>query len=453
MPQTIKKFTEDNHIIKLLCMLALPTMISGLIDSLYNTVDSIFVGNFVGNEGLAALSVINVIQMMYISIGVLFSVGNASVISRALGAQHPERAKASLMHSFWGLFILSNIISFSILFNLDAFLKLIGSSKDVLPYARSYGSIILWTGFILPINNMMMGAFRAKGKTLTATYLTIIGAVLNIILDAVFIIYFGWGVAGAALATALGQLVVFIISIRKIIRLYNINFLRYNKDEINFSLLKEIFTTGMPTGLRLVLFVAVYSVANIILIPYGDEYLSAFGIFNRIIMLMAMLNISLSIGSQPLIGINYGAKLYDRVKKIIFITLNVGIGISILSSLFLWWAPEGVYMMFTQDPEIIRICQALSRPQAYTYVGWGVFICTAEALQAMGYGGKSFWLSMAYPLGVIFGFVVFNKIWGLAGVYLAFPFSYILVGIFAVVVLYRELHQLTVKQGNLKKAF
>ena len=198
MPEQINKIKEDKNIIKLLFLLALPAVISGLVDSFYNTVDSVFVGQYIGSKALAALSVINVIQLMYISIGVLFSVGNASIISRALGSQNPERAKQTLIHSFWGLFVVSNIISFSILMNLDSFLILIGASTDSLPYARDYGSIILWTGFILPINNMLLGAFRAKGKALSATYLNMIGAVLNIILDAVFIIYFGWGVAGAA---------------------------------------------------------------------------------------------------------------------------------------------------------------------------------------------------------------------------------------------------------------
>jgi len=453
MPQQIKRMTEDENIIKLLFILALPVVISGLVDSFYNTVDSIFVGQYVGGKALAALSVINVIQLMYISIGVLFSVGNASIISRALGAQHPERAISSLIHSFWGVFFVSNIISFSILTNLDSFLMLIGASEESLPYARDYGSIILLTGFILPINNLLLGAFRAKGQALSATYLTIIGAVINIALDALFIIHFGWGVAGAALATAIGQGVVFIIALRRIMKLYNTNFLLHNKSEISIPLFKEILHVGTPTGLRLILFVGVYSVANIILKPYGDNYLSAFGIFNRFIMLMTMINISLGIGSQPLIGVNYGAKLYKRVQRIIFKTFSMGLIISILSSIFLWYSPASMYAIFTPDLDIIRICREIAIPHAYTYIGWGVFICVAESMQAMGHAKESFWLSISYPIIVIVAFIVFDAIWGLEGTYWAFPFSYLVIGIVSSFMLIKELKSLNQKQENLRNAF
>ena len=453
MPEQINKIKEDKNIIKLLFLLALPAVISGLVDSFYNTVDSVFVGQYIGSKALAALSVINVIQLMYISIGVLFSVGNASIISRALGSQNPERAKQTLIHSFWGLFVVSNIISFSILMNLDSFLILIGASTDSLPYARDYGSIILWTGFILPINNMLLGAFRAKGKALSATYLNMIGAVLNIILNAVFIIYFGWGVAGAALATVVGQGIVFVIALTRIKKLYDTNFLLDNKSEISIPLLKEVVQVGTPTGLRLILFVGVFSVANVILKPYGDEYLSAFGIFNRLIMLMSMINISLGIGSQPLIGINYGAKLYKRVQKIILMTFGLGMVISLLTGLFLWYSPASVFAIFTTDPDIIRICREIARPQSYTYIGWGIFICIAEALQAMGHAKESFWLSLSYPITVMFGFVVFNMFWGLNGIYWAFPSSYLIIGILSTIMLIKELKALHKKQIDLENSY
>ncbi|MGL5956913.1 MAG: MATE family efflux transporter [Brevinema sp.] len=453
MSEKVKRFTEDENIVKLLCILAFPTVVSGLVDSFYNTVDSIFVGRYIGSEGLAALSVINVIQLMYISMGVLFSVGNSSIVSRALGAQHPERAKSSLIHSFWALFILSNTISFSILANLDSFLLLIGASERTLPYAKSYGGIILWTGFLLPINNMLIGAFRAKGEALRSTYLNILGAVMNILLDALFIIVFQMGVAGAALATAISQAIVFIFAIRRIMKLYHTNLLFHHRSDISPAFTKEIIQVGTPTGMRLLLFVGVYSVANVILVPYGDDYLSAFGVFNRLIMLMAMINISLSIGSQPLIGMNYGAQLYGRVRKIIMVTLMMGIGVSLSTSIFLWCAPASVYTVFTTNENIIRICQEISIHQSYTYIGWGIYICIAEALQAMGHAKESFWLSVAYPLTVILCFVTFNRLWGLVGIYWAFPVSYLVVGALSVIFLWYELHRLRKKNEALRRAF
>ncbi|MGL4676161.1 MAG: MATE family efflux transporter [Brevinema sp.] len=453
MPDKVKKFTEDNNIVKLLCILAFPTVVSGLVDSLYNTVDSIFIGRFVGNEGLAALSVINIIQLMYISIGVLFSVGNSSIVSRALGAQHPERAKSSLIHSFWSLFILSSTISLIILANLDSFLMLIGASERTLPYAKSYGGIILWTGFLLPINNMLMGAFRAKGEALRSTYLNILGASMNIMLDALFIIVFQLGVAGAAWATAISQGIIFILALRRVMKLYHTNLLLNNRSEISPNFIKEIVQVGTPTGIRLILFVGVYSVANVILVAYGDDYLSAFGVFNRLIMLLAMINISLSIGSQPLIGMNYGAKLYGRVREIIMVTLKVGMGVSLSASVFLWVAPASIYGIFTTDENIIKICQEISMHQSYTYIGWGIYICVAEALQAMGHAKESFWLSILYPLVVILCFIIFDRLWGLLGIFWAFPFSYLVVGVIAGIFLWYELNRLHKKNEALRHIF
>lgn len=453
MPEKVKQLTEDSNILKLLFILTIPTVISGLVDTLYNTVDSIFVGQFVGSEGLAALAIINVIQLLFLAIGVLFSVGNASIISRALGAHHIERAKSSLIHTFWALFIISNLISYSILFNLESFLMFIGASEKTLPYAKSYGEIILWTGFFVPINNMLMGSFRAKGEVLKSTYLNSAGAILNIILDAIFIMKLDMGVGGAALATAISQGIVFVIAIIRVMKLYQINFLFHHKEEINPNIVGEIIQVGLPTGLRLLLFTAVFSIANVILAPYGDDYLSAFGIFNRFIMILSMINISLSIGSQPLIGMNYGAKLYDRVQKIITLVLLIGFGVSVLTCFFLWFAPYSAYALFTSDSNIIRICREISIPQAYTYIGWGFFICIAEALQAMGRAKKSFWLSMTYPTMVIFGFIVFDKFWGLEGTYWAFPFSYVVIGIASVIILKTEFQHLHHKNEALKNIF
>ncbi len=448
MPERVEKFTKSENILKLLLSLAIPSIISGLVDNLYNAVDSIFVGRFVGNEGLAALSVINVIQLMFISMGVLFGVGNSSIVSRALGARDFNKARVSLLHAFWTSFFLSNTISLSVLANLDWFLGLIGASPRSLPYAKSYGSIILWFGFLLPLNGMMLGAFRAKGEALKSTYLTVTGAILNIILDAVFIMNFGWGVAGAAIATVCSQGVVFVVAISRLKKLYDTNFLFQDKSEITPPLIREIVKVGFPSGLKLILMVFTFSTANMILVSYGDEYISAFGVFNRIVMILSSINISLGVGVQPLIGMNYGAHLFARVKRIIKVGLRASILVSFLTSIFLWIAPEGVFKLFTLDMNIINTCREISRPQSYTYIGWGIFFCVTEACLAMGHAREAFISSIAYPLSAMFGFVVFNHLFGLQGVLWAFPFAFLVVGILNTVLVSIEFKRLDKRALN-----
>ncbi len=442
MPERVEKFTKDDRILKLMLSLAIPAMISGLVDNLYNTVDSIFVGQFVGSEGLAALSVINVIQTMYISMGVLFGVGNSSIVSRALGARDMDKARLSLVHAFWTLFILSNVIGFTVLINLDWFLGIIGASSRTLPYAKSYGSIILWGGFLLPINGMMLGAFRAKGEALKSTYLTVLGAVINTILDAVFIMYFGWGVAGAALATICSQGIVFVVAVIHLKKLYDTNFLFKEKSEIAPSMSGEIVKVGFPAGAKLILLTLTFSVANNVLVKYGDDYISAFGVFNRFVMIFSTINIALGMGVQPIIGMNYGARLYMRVKRVMTLAVRLSLVISALSSIFLWFAPEVVYRLFTSDIDIIRACREISRPQAYTYAGWGLFFCITEASLAMGHAREALLSSIAYPLSIMFGFIVFDHFWGLRGALCAFPFSFLVVGIISLILLVIEFRRL-----------
>lgn len=448
-----QKFTQNNNILKMLMVLSIPAILSGLVDSLYNTVDSIFVGYFIGQDALAALTVINVIQIMYISVGVLFAVGNGSIVSRALGAKDIDRAVSTLIHSFWANFTVSIVISALLLLNLDQFLRLIGASDVVLPYAKEYGSIILWTGFILPINNMLLAALRAQGKVAEGTKLNIIAAVINIILDALFIIKFGWGVAGAALATAIGQSFLFIVAIHKVKELYHTSLLFKKLEHINFKTIKDIIFVGFPTGMRIMLFVIVFSAANAIISPYGTEYLSAFGIFTRLLNLISMILICLTMGGQPLIGMNYGAQLYDRVKKITLTMLGVGLIFSLVSTILLLIAPENLYRLFTPEENIIMICQEISRISGIGYWCWGIFICIVEALQAMGHAKQSLKLSMLYPISVFIGLIIWPKFIDIQGVWMAFTSSYFLIGLSAVIIIIYDFRMLAKKQENLKHSY
>ncbi|MGL4388589.1 MAG: MATE family efflux transporter [Brevinema sp.] len=443
MPTT--RFLKEENILKILLTLSLPAMLSGLIDSLYNTVDSIFVGYFVGTDGLAALSVINVIQLMFISIGVLFSVGNASIVSRALGAKDHHRAVKTLIHSFWSNFFTSVCLSILFLWNIDYVLGLIGASKLILPYARSYGTIILWTGFVLPLNNMMMGALRAQGKTTEAMYLSVTAAIANIALDALFIIVFQWGVAGAAIATAISQVVLFIFLLIKVKKLYQTNLLFSDEYQFHFSLIKEVIHVGFPTGMRLLLFVGVFSLANSIISPYGSEYLSALGVFSRLINLMVMLIVSLTMGGQPLIGLNYGAELYERVKKIIATIIFSGLGLGLLSSFILITAPAGLYHLFTPDPLIVKICQEISFYEGLTFWAWSLFITVAEALQAMGHAKTSLFLSLGYPVMTMGLLIILPNYFGVIGVWISFTGAYLLSGLISILVLLADFREIDKK--------
>lgn len=453
MPVSTEQFLEENKLFKLVLALSLPVVISGLVETLYNTIDAIFVGHFVGNQALSALSVINVIQLFYIALGTLFSVGVASIISRSLGVWNEEKAVQTMITGLFFAFLIGSIIDFLILINLEFCIKMIGGTDEIMFHCKEYGKVIVAAGVMIPMNLVLMGAFRAKGAVKIATLLNIVATLLNIGLDALFIIFFGWGVGGAAIATIISQGLLFFTALIYIRSIYSNVFSFYTFKQISVSILRDILKIGFSTSMRLIFLMIVHSLANLILGPFGSEYLSAYGIFYRIIMVVAIIVICLPIGSQPVIGFNYGAQKYKRVKKIMFITMGLGFGVSFLTSLLLLWSPEFLFYIFTKDSRIIQICQEFSRIQALTYCGWGIYLCVSEMLLAMGRVRESLFLSFSYPIVTAIGFLSLPKFFGLLGAYLAYPIAYFIIGVYALIVWFRELKLLQFKMDNLKKSY
>jgi Na+-driven multidrug efflux pump len=154
---------ESNNISKSIITISFPMMVTGFVDALYNIVDSIFVGRFVGEYALAALAVNSAIQIFLIAIGSLYGTGMTSIISRALGAKNDSKVKSTIVNGVFLCFISTFAISLLVLSNLDKVLTFMGSSEDVLSYSRQYGSIILWFGFLVPTNGVLHGILRARG--------------------------------------------------------------------------------------------------------------------------------------------------------------------------------------------------------------------------------------------------------------------------------------------------
>ncbi|MGL5255025.1 MAG: MATE family efflux transporter [Brevinema sp.] len=447
-----KHFISEKNISPMLLSLALPAMAAGLIDITYNVVDSVFIGHFVGRSALAALSLISSIQLFFISMGQLFAVGSSSIISRSLGANKALLAQVTLKHGFWASLIFSTIISFTLLIRLDDFLIFLGATPDTLPYARSYGGIILWTAFLGPVNNILMSSLRAKGELSLATRYVFIGAISNIILDAIFIMGFRWGGAGAAAATALSQLIVFIFAIKRVRHTYNIH-MRLT-ERYSFTILREIAIIGLPSSIRVFLFSFQMTLTNKNLSTYGGvAALSAFGIGHRIMPVAGMLIFGIAQGGQPLIGMNFGAKLYLRTIEIIKLIVRFAMYFSIPFSIFFIWAPKWVFYIFTRDPEIIAIGQIALRYGGIFHFCWSYFAVAAEILQSMGRARQSFLLVVVYPLLLIAGQSIFPLFLGLTGIWLSQPVGFVLIFILAKYLLHKNYQYLKKQEEIEQNAF
>ena len=198
---------DDDHIGRLLFKLTLPAFMGMFVMTLYNVVDTIFIGHWVGPLGIAGLSIVFPVQMLSMGIGQMMGMGGASLISRLIGANNLPRAEHALGNAFSGTIILSALVMVIGLSNPDFWLRLMGASDTILPYAHDYFTIILYGMFFMTFAMSMNTLIRAEGNARVPMIGMIIGAGLNIVLDAIFIIPLGMGVRGAALATVIAQLV------------------------------------------------------------------------------------------------------------------------------------------------------------------------------------------------------------------------------------------------------
>lgn len=443
-----QRFLSDPHLPKLILFCAAPAIVSGVVDMLYNIVDSIFVGHFVDANALAAISVNIAIQAGFSAIGVIFIMGTNSNISRAMGAHDILKARSSLVHGFFFGVFFTGLVAWLILFNLDWVLIQVGSRPDILHFSKDYARIILW---VVPLNiggQILIGAIRAKGFTDLAMRVSISGAICNIILDTLFIVGFRWGISGAALATGIAQSLVFFTALHLTYRLYQFP-LKFSK-EIPFQkdLLRNIVTLGLPTGFRIAIFSLTYIIGNRSLRDFGADTLAAYSITMRTAQFIMIFSAGMSAGMQPLIGYNYGAHLYGRVKTIIHTGILLNLCFAIPIAILFFIAPPFIFQIFTPSVETMIIGRGALRFIGTATCAYSIVFLTVDSLQAMGFYKLALWVSTATPIMICLGMLTFGPLWGSMGIWFSYTFAYTSLMFIALVILYRESIQLQQKSQS-----
>jgi putative MATE family efflux protein len=280
---------DDDRIGRLLLKLSLPTFFGMFVMTLYNVVDTIFIGHYVGPMGIAGLSIVFPLQMLSIAIGEMTGMGGASLISRSIGASDLAKAERSLGNALTVNIVLSAIMMAAGLANPDFWLRLMGSSETILPYARDFMTIILIGTVFSTLAMALNSLIRAEGNARVPMTGMIIGAVTNVVLCAIFIIPLDMGVKGSALATVIAQL----ISVLYFMSFYfsGKSFLKIHLRNLAFQwdILKGILSIGIASFARLMAASLSAIFVNRMLITYGgDMAISTFGIINRIMMFAIM---------------------------------------------------------------------------------------------------------------------------------------------------------------------
>ncbi len=419
---------DDDRIGRLLVKLTLPAFFGMFVMTLYNVVDTIFIGQYVGPLGIAGLSIVFPLQMFSMGIGMMMGMGGASLISRLIGANNIPRAEHALGNAFSGTVILSAIVMIVGLSNVDFWLRIMGASDTILPYARDYMRIILFGMFFMTFTMSMNTLIRSEGNARVPMIGMILGAGLNIVLDAIFIIPLDMGVRGAALATVIAQFIASIyflsyhLTKKSFLKLLPKNLI------IQWQIMRDILAIGI-SALSMVVAGSIASVfVNRLLVSYGgDIHIAAFGVLHRIMMFALMPGMVIGQGLQPILGFNYGARRYDRALKAIRIGITYASVISIVAFVALYFSPETFLRIFTTDTELVAVSVYAAKRVFLVMPLIGLMMVGQLIFQAIGKVIQAIVSSLSRSaLFLLPTVLIFPRFWGIDGVWLAFPVTDVL---------------------------
>ncbi len=408
-----KKMTEE-PVNKLIVSLAVPTIASMLITSIYNMADTYFVGR-IGTSATGAVGVIYPLMTLIQAVGFLFGHGSGNYISRQLGAQRVKECNEMASTAFFWALAGGLLITVLGMIFKDTLAIMLGATETILPYAKDYLHYILFGAPIMTAAFTLNNQLRFQGNAFYGMIGIMTGGILNIILDPIFIFGLGFGVAGAAIATSLSQLVSLIILII-FTNKKSIPF-RFKNIKINLYYIKEICRGGLPSlfrqGCASISFIILNNFAGV----YGDAAIAALAVVQKIMMFAQSAMLGYGQGFQPVCGFNYGAKKYDRVKEgVSFITKTSLVVLIIFSAIGIVFAPTLV-AKFQSDAEVIAIGVRALRWQCLTFplIGW-IIICNMM-VQTIGFTLRATILAIARQfMFFIPSLVILSTAFGLTGI-------------------------------------
>lgn len=387
-----KRMTET-PVYRLVPALAVPSTITMLITSIYNMADTFFVSQL-GNSATGAVGVVYSLMALIQAVGFMLGMGSHSLVSRHLGAEERQEANATASVGFFSALAFGLVLTVAGSLFRGELVDLLGASRTMAEDAQQYAKYILYAAPLMCATFQMNNVLRAEGNAALGTFAMAAGGVLNMLLDPVFIFLLGFGVAGAAIATALSQSLSFCILLfmylggRSSIRL-GVRYLRGG-----MRILPEILSVGFPSLCRQGLASLASVCLNRAVRPYGDVAQAAFTIVSRITQFQGRLANGLGQGGQPVVGYSYGAKLYRRVYETIRFTIaaTTALMLAIAAAVFLW-APELVALFRAEDAEVIAIGALGLRLNCLVLPLSGLYTTVSMSLQVMGKSGRSTLLS------------------------------------------------------------
>jgi len=447
------------NINKLLISFAIPCVISMLINSVYNIVDQIFIGKGVGTLGNAATNVIFPLVIIFNAVAGLIGNGAAANLSLKLGEGKKEEGGKIVGSAVTVSIIFSIILSVIAYLFLPKLVYMFGCTKNVYQYAVDYGKIIIIGAPFMIIYSALSQLIRADGSPKYSMVLLVVGAILNIILDPIFIFTFNMGVKGGAIATVIGQIVSFVMAI---LYLKKVKLVKLEKE--SFKVDKSITRTlglGLSSFITQSTVLALFVFMNNMMTKYGaltkygaDIPLSVYGVISKINSLYISTILGISIGAQPIIGFNYGAGNYERVKETLRKVLTINLVVGLIFNIIFYLFPK----------EIVSIFITNSDPNYKLFLEFAVIIChsfllvmglnflemtTSITVQSLGNVKKATMVSFIRQIILFIPIACFMAIYlhkGIYGVLNAGPIADVITFFIALVIFYSEYRKLSIKE-------
>lgn len=429
---------------KALLALGLPTMIGMMINALYNLVDAYFVGGL-GTRQMGAISVVFPLGQVIIGLGLLFGSGAASYLSRLLGRGEKETAnKVASTALYSSIFIGVIIIVFTIPF-LKPVLKFLGATDSILPYAVTYSSIYILSSIFNIFNVTMNNIVTSEGAAKNTMYAMVSGAVLNVILDPIFIYVLKLGVAGAAIATAISQIASTVVFVCYVLKKKSVFNFRIKECCFSKKIMSEILKIGIPTMIFQLLTSLSITLINVQAKEYGDSAIAAMGAVTRIISMGCLMVFGFIKGFQPIAGYSYGAKKYERLNEVIKISIIWSTIFCVIYGLIMVLFPTTIISQFTKsDLDMIGIGQKALRANGFSFMLFGFYTVYSSLFLVLGKAKEGFILG-ACRQGICFIpiILIFPMAFGIRGLVYAQPVSDVIsavVAIFMAVYIHKQIN-------------
>lgn len=413
---------------------AIPAMVAMLMVLIYNIADTFFIGQTHDALQVAAVSLCTPVFLLFMSMGTIFGLGGTSVISRAMGEGRTEYARKVSAFCMWSCVGIGVLMSVCFWVFLDQILALMGASADTWEYAKSYLKIVAVCGPFVLIANCYSNVLRAEGQATVAMMGMLIGNLLNVVLDPIMILWFGWEIEGAAIATAIGNIVAavyYLLYFRKGTSMLSIHPRDFT---VKNGVCSSVLVIGIPASLGSLLMSVSQIIMNSCMTQYGDMAVAGVGVAMKVTMITGMICIGLGQGVQPLLGYCVGARDWGRFKKVLLFSLGFALALSVALTGVCYLFTEQIVRAFLTEPAAFDYGFTFSRILLSTSVLFGVYYVLTNTLQAMGAATPSLIINLSRQ-GLIYipALFLLKALLGITGLLWAQPVADVLSLLLAVV--------------------